>query len=249
MQDHALPAILSFSECGGHAANEDVFEVRPHPDARSTLLLVLADGQGGRTGGAQAAKLACDSMMKNVGQLRPRSVMAEGSWCAALRAADDAVKTDTDAGCTTLAGLAVDGRRVVGASCGDSAVWLTTSSGVVHELTSRQFKNPALGTGGAVPVSFSSPLVGSWLIAAMSDGAWKPVGRSGVERLLQSDWGSPFLENLKAEARLSSGQFSDDFTVVVVQGRSVEMVNSSLLGRIGRWLGRLSWSRHSRNRT
>jgi hypothetical protein len=38
--------VLSFSEPGGHANNEDAIEVRCHPNDASIWLCALADGQG-----------------------------------------------------------------------------------------------------------------------------------------------------------------------------------------------------------
>ena len=42
---------LSHSEPGGHATNEDAFEVMQHPADPSCWIGALADGQGGQAGG------------------------------------------------------------------------------------------------------------------------------------------------------------------------------------------------------
>ena len=51
--------VLTYSEVGGHRVNEDAFVARPHPVDPDSWLICLADGQGGRAGGAQASQLAC----------------------------------------------------------------------------------------------------------------------------------------------------------------------------------------------
>jgi serine/threonine protein phosphatase PrpC len=51
--------VTSFSGAGGHPNNEDAFVVLPHPSGPDRWLCFLADGQGGRASGAEAARLAC----------------------------------------------------------------------------------------------------------------------------------------------------------------------------------------------
>lgn len=52
---HVMVDIFTFSEKSGHATNEDVFTYKFHPDDSSCCLCALADGQGGQSGGQQAA--------------------------------------------------------------------------------------------------------------------------------------------------------------------------------------------------
>ena len=44
---------LSFSEAGGHCSNEDAFAIKQHPLDSHLWLCFVADGQGGRAGGAK----------------------------------------------------------------------------------------------------------------------------------------------------------------------------------------------------
>jgi serine/threonine protein phosphatase PrpC len=48
--------VLSYSEAGDHLANEDAFEVLRHPEGHSCWIGALADGQGGRSGGAYLSR-------------------------------------------------------------------------------------------------------------------------------------------------------------------------------------------------
>src|SRR5262245_55649515 len=121
----------SFSEAGGHPANEDAFLVQQLPGDSEGWLVCIADGQGGRAGGAKAARLACEAVAAG-GSSQPD----------VLSRADAAVAADPEAGFTTLIGLVVRGDIVTGASCGDSAVLAVCGSGGITELTRLQFKNP-----------------------------------------------------------------------------------------------------------
>jgi serine/threonine protein phosphatase PrpC len=211
--------IFSCSEAGGHPTNEDAFEVRQHPGGPSCWLCALADGQGGRAGGAEAARLACRTVIEVASSQPISSALMTRMWVAALRRADERVAADRRAGYTTLIGFAVGGGQVVGASSGDSAVWLADADRYISDLTARQVKNPPVGSGGAVPSPFAARLPASWLVLAMSDGVWKYVGRDRIRELLRESRGRELLDALRAQARLPrSGSLPDDFTVVVLQG-------------------------------
>src|SRR4051812_41176835 len=99
--------VLSYSEPGGHPANEDAFEVQRHPEGRSCWTTALADGQGGRAGGAKAARLACRIVIEAVLAQPVSRALSSRTWVAALRRADEGVLADGEAGYTTLIGFAV----------------------------------------------------------------------------------------------------------------------------------------------
>ena len=210
---------VSHTEPGGHPANEDAFEAVQHPGDPSCWIGALADGQGGQAGGGEAARLACRVVIETVSSARVTSVATAGTWLNALRRADERVRGDRDAGYTTLIGFAVAGGHVVGASNGDSALWLGSQDGGVLDLTKHQAKNPPIGSGFATPAPFAATLPASWVILAMSDGVWKAVGRGRVEELLRVHRGQSLLDSLLAAARLPwSGGLGDDFTAVILEG-------------------------------
>jgi serine/threonine protein phosphatase PrpC len=210
-------SVLSFSEAGGHPVNEDAFVVRPHPDDDRCLLVALADGQGGQAGGARAAELACRSAIDGAAGFPAASVAISAYWPTVLRLADQAVRADEQAGYTTLIGLAIRGNTVVGASSGDSMV-MTVGTGRTSELTRAQQQNPPVGSGGAFFVPFEAELIAPWLILVVSDGVWKYVGWDRLRDLALRNRGQALIDALQQAARLpGSGQFQDDFTVVVIQ--------------------------------
>ena len=209
--------VFSFSEVGGHRVNEDAFCVQPHPLTADNWLCFLADGQGGRAGGGAAAQLACRSGLDIASKFRSESLIDRSIWPDILRQADLAVEADVDAGYTTLIGLCASGKRIAGASSGDSAVLLVNKGKAVH-LTSAQHKNPPVGSGAAIFVPFEAEVEAPWSILVMSDGVWKYAGWDRVADVAVRQRGPTVLEALQECARLPrSGQFPDDFTVVLLE--------------------------------
>jgi PPM family protein phosphatase len=210
--------VASCSLAGGHPTNEDAFEVIRHPREQSCWIGALADGQGGQAGGGEAARLACRVVIDTVSSQPVRSVAIASTWLNALRLADERVCADRSAGYTTLIGFAVASGHVIGASNGDSALWLTGADGRILDLTARQAKNPPIGSGGAAPTPFAAKLPASWIVLAMSDGVWKSVGRERIAERVRQSRGLALLDALLADARLPwSGGLGDDFTAVMLE--------------------------------
>lgn len=86
-------------------------------------------------------------------------------------------------------------------------------------MTDRQAKNPPVGSGAAWFVPFVAKLAAPWLVMAMSDGVWKYVGWDRLIAAVAAHHGEPLIEALQVSARLRSGRFPDDFTVVVFEER------------------------------
>ena len=171
-EDARMVAVHAVSEAGGHPVNEDAYLVRPHPASAECWLCCLADGQGGSAGGGRAARLACQTVMDAACRTPVGMLAGAPAWGFLLRSADEAVAADREAGLTTLVGFCVRRDRVVGASCGDSAVLLVGGGGTTV-LTAEQVKNPPVGSGAAGFAEFAAELAPDWAIVAMSDGVWK----------------------------------------------------------------------------
>jgi hypothetical protein len=54
----------------------------------------------------------------------------------------------------------------------------------------------------------------------MSDRVWKYGGRDRIIAAIATHRGQPLIESLQSAARLRSGRFPDDFTVVVFEGQT-----------------------------
>src|SRR5438093_1619805 len=155
--------VVSFSEAGGHPANEDAYDVRQHPSDPACWLCFLADGQGGRAGGGQAAQIACNAAAEAALRQQPRKLAGLATWDAIFREADEMVCAAPGAGFTTLLGFCLAGGTLVGASSGDSAVLVVSEGEPPKELTAGQVKNPPVGSGAALFVAFAARLAGAWL--------------------------------------------------------------------------------------
>ncbi len=211
--------VTSFSEAGGHAVCEDAFEVHRHPSDPDGWLGFLADGQGGQAGGAEAARIACRVAAEAALSLSPHQLSDSRTWTALLQQADAAVAADHEAGFTTLIGLSILGDVLHGASCGDSAVLVVSEDQGPRQATADQLKNPPVGSGVATFIPFTATLAGRWSVLAMSDGVWKYAGWDRIFETVATHRGESLVAALQAAARLRrSGQFPDDFTVVLFEG-------------------------------
>jgi PPM family protein phosphatase len=211
--------VFSFTEAGGHPANEDSFRIEPHPENPQLFLVALADGQGGQSGGARAAKLAVDACIEAARHTSPERLLNHPAvWREILHVADDAVLADPDAGFTTLIGfVAGEGVAPVGASCGDSAA-VMVHDGASALLTDHQFKNPPVGSGEANFIPFHGSVGLPWSLLAMTDGVWKYAGWDAITDSVCELHGQRLIDTLAARARLpGSGRFPDDFTLVVLE--------------------------------
>jgi hypothetical protein len=211
--------VFSHTEVGGHAHNEDAFDVQPHPSDPACLLYALADGQGGRAGGARAAQLACRVCIEAASAHQPAILaIRPDAWEAILRQADAAVANDPEAGFTTLIAFCIQKDAICGASNGDSGVYAVSAGEPGGILTARQHKDPPIGCGGAWPVGFIAHLKTPWTVLALSDGVWKYAGWDRIADAASRLSGEHLVDLLRKQAGLpSSGRLQDDFTVVAIQ--------------------------------
>ena len=209
---------LTFSEVGGHTINEDAFVVRPHPDNPECWIACLADGQGGRAGGARAAQLACETIATLTEQYSPTDLAKSPDlWQYLLNQTDATVCHDHTAGFTTLIGLGIHDDQLAGASCGDSAA-VVLSTDKIFDLTAHQHKNPPVGSGEADNIPFQQDLVSPWRLLLVSDGVWKYAGWDKMVKTLLRVSGALLLTELQEAARLRGVRaFPDDFTVVLLE--------------------------------
>src|SRR5262245_30661236 len=154
--------VFSVSEPGGHSVNEDALAIRLLPSAPDLYVCAVADGQGGRAGGAAAARLACSACTQAAVAHSPAELLRPETWMRILRSGDEAVADDSEAGFTTLVAFALTSDRIYGASCGDSAAVRVCGDGEREMLTGRQYKGPPIGSGAAIPVSFGGRLSTPW---------------------------------------------------------------------------------------
>jgi alkanesulfonate monooxygenase SsuD/methylene tetrahydromethanopterin reductase-like flavin-dependent oxidoreductase (luciferase family) len=93
---------FTYTEAGAGHANEDFALAQPHPADERVLLCALADGQGGRSGGREAAQMAAQKAWGYLTAQTPDALVEPREWLIAAEKADDAVCRDAEAGFTAL---------------------------------------------------------------------------------------------------------------------------------------------------
>jgi serine/threonine protein phosphatase PrpC len=213
----AAVTITSLSWRGRHPVNEDAFLVGHHPAHPQLVLCMLADGQGGQPGGQRAAQVACRIAFEQASSRSLWQLRFKRAWRSICGVANQAVTNDSQAGLTTLVALAVGAGRVVGASNGDSAAFAVSEDGGITDLTQHQVRNPPVGSASATFTPFSVRLTPTWSVTALSDGVWKPCGRSFVVETVLERSGEALVEALHQTARSHArGSLDDDFTVITM---------------------------------
>lgn len=137
-----------------------------------------------------------------------------GRWEAALRALDHEVSADPVAGETTLVVAAVLGGVVVGASAGDSSLWLIGRGGDV-DLTGRQVRR-RVGSGRARPVGFLHPMIAADRLLAGTDGLFAHARRAAIVAATMEDELERAADRLAALPVLPGGGLRDDLAFALI---------------------------------
>lgn len=175
----------------------------------SRVVLCVADGAGGSSGGVEAASMALEGIRLNV------SLLTDTDSCVEiLRKMDAIIANDQVAGETTCALAIITPEEIFGASTGDSGIWLIPEQGAHVDLTQAQQRKPFLGSGSAWPVPFQRPrCLGRLLLA--TDGLLK---YASVDRILAT-CREPQIElaadRLVELVRYPSGALPDDVTLIL----------------------------------
>ena len=171
------------------------------------IVVALADGAGGISGGAQAA----DELIRLVAE--SRSSLRSGPDCVKLlQRADEEISAG--GGETTGIVLIIEGGRIFGGSVGDSEAWFFTAMGKQH-LTKSQQRKPLVGSGEAQPAAFAFEASEGLLLVA-SDGLWKYTSIEKIGAEIQAADRSTLLERLAGLVRLRSGALQDDVAMVMI---------------------------------
>jgi PPM family protein phosphatase len=184
--------------------SEDRVEIRDQGDR---VVIALADGAGGQSGGARAAEFAVQSILRHVPILDP------AAWVSCLAEIDRQLLEDGHGGETTAVAAVITADVVVGASVGDSGAWFIGAGGY-ENLTAHQQRKPLLGSGVAVPVLFQFGVAEGTLLIA-TDGLLKYTSAETICEKVR--WST--LENapriLIDLVRLKSGALQDDVAVAL----------------------------------
>jgi len=170
------------------------------------LIFALADGAGGRSGGAEAADLAIRLTCEYIG-----SLVTPEDCAKLLREIDRVVSIDRIAGETTAVIVVVSSKMVFGASVGDSGVWILNGSSV-DELSQHQVRKPFIGTGESFPVGFMRDALKGTLLVA-TDGLLKYTSREAIAAAVERLNLRELPETLVKLVRYPSGNLPDDIAI------------------------------------
>jgi len=175
------------------------------------LILVLADGAGGLSGGAKAAEFVVESVKKRINSL----VVSSEQLCAFLTTLDHEMSSNGTLGETTCAIVILSEGRIIGASIGDSGA-LIFSKDSVDDLTKGQIRKPLLGSGRALSTGFNrSHLDGILLIA--SDGLLKYTSQEKIAATIETSNFNSAANKLIDLVRYQSGTLPDDISILLVR--------------------------------
>lgn len=191
--------------------SEDRAVVFPTPFG---ALAVVADGVGGRSGGAAAADAVVDAARELAAG--HGSFLQMGGRAAWLRAIDHRLANSGAVGETTAVIAALTQLGPLGAAVGDSVAWWVSADGY-GDLTRAAAPKPWIGSGMATPVEFGKPINHmTWLLLA-TDGLVKynsPEVICDAVRSMPLDEAPRRLIEL---VRYPSGRLPDDVAVIVAR--------------------------------
>ena len=175
----------------------------------SNLVLVVADGAGGMSGGAEAAQFIVEGVKKRIGSvaLNPQGLTE------LLISLDREMSAIGAFGESTCVVVVLSESGVMGTSVGDSGAFIFSKNGL-DNLTANQVRKPFVGSGRAMPVSFTRrSLEGTLLLA--SDGLLKYTSQEKIAAtILAADLNSAAIKLIEL-VRYQSGALPDDVSVLL----------------------------------
>jgi len=171
------------------------------------VLIALADGAGGISGGTQAAELFMQLVRASVASLTSAAACRQ-----LLNRIDRELAIPSECGETTgvLVGIEAGG-DIFGAGVGDSLVWAFSSNNRM-ELTQQQERKPLLGSGVAAARPFAQAAFEATIVVA-TDGLWKYTSLEAIEKCVRVGDAIRLAEQLSELVKLRSGDFPDDVAI------------------------------------
>ena len=177
----------------------------------SSLVLVVADGAGGMSGGAEAAQFFVEGVRKRIGT----ASMNTDGLTQLLTLLDREMSGIGAYGETTGVVAVLSGSGVFGASVGDSGAFVFSKASL-ENLTANQARKPFLGSGRAIPIPFTRESLNGILLVA-TDGLLKYTSLEKIAAtILAADFDSA-ANKLVELVRYQSGALPDDISILLAQ--------------------------------
>ena len=173
---------------------------------------VVADGMGGRSGGADAAEAVVNAVRELAERPDPHR-WDHVRWMAEL---DRGMAESGAAGETTAVVVRLTDRGPVGVAVGDSVAWWVTADEWC-DLAAAAKPKPWVGSGGAVPIPFALRVRHQGALLLATDGLTK---YTSAERIVTVIHTTPFDDiplSLIEIVRPPSGRLPDDVAVIVAR--------------------------------
>lgn len=175
------------------------------------IVLCVADGAGGLSGGAEAASLAVELLPQYASRLVNSAACAE-----LMKELDASIAKDLIAGETTCALAVLTSEEIFGASVGDSGIWLIPKNGGLLNLTLTQPRKPFIGSGTTRPAPFRRAREAGTLLLA-TDGLLKYSSADRIATVCRQHSPEVAGQRLIELVRYSSGALPDDVTLILAQ--------------------------------
>jgi len=193
--------------------SEDRAEVFGYDDV---LIVVVADGAGGVSGGAAASDALVGAVRARIGG-QPFDPYDMRAWSAVLSRVDSDLARSAAGGETTAIVAVVGPAGVVGVSAGDSEAWIVGSR--TDRLSEKQDR-ARIGTGQACPTPFHRRVIDGVLVIA-TDGLFRHARSDAIAASCATGDIADIAGRLVDLPRLRSGAYPDDVTVVVVRATPI----------------------------
>jgi len=204
----------TFHICVPASAGEDRVDILRLDNG---VVMVVADGVGGRPGGGEAATMLVENVVDYF--VDADYDTSDLALTKLLTEIDQALADDETAGETTAVVAVVTAEGIVGASVGDSDAYLVLANDE-FKLT-HGARKPFLGYGAAWPHPLNAAeLVDGTLILA-SDGLWKYADLDKICAIVRSKEKSleEIAKALVDEARMPNGELPDDISIALCRNR------------------------------
>jgi serine/threonine protein phosphatase PrpC len=176
-------------------------------------LAVVADGVGGRSGGAAAADAVVGAVTQLVAGLQhPPNSLQLKHW---LQTLDREMAASGTVGETTAIVVAFHKGGISGASVGDSAALAFSPTACLDLTCGGGGPKPWVGSGACLPVAIAGP-AGDPVVLA-TDGLVKYATEPEIERLVRSTPLDDAPRALIELVRYPSGRLPDDVAVIVAR--------------------------------